>query len=130
MPATFLQGPVLDPGADGGGEAPRPSLIHHGAPTGFNAAGPDAKPAIKHTVTTAIGGKRDWKRKPNADGRGATHCKTFHARLNSEAMELMDAQINAWLDDHPECEVKLVTSSIGEWQGKVKEPNLIVQVWV
>jgi len=26
--------------------------------------------------------------------------------------------------------VKFVTSAIGEWTGKLKEPNLIVMVWV
>lgn len=127
LDSGFPSGPNGPGGADPGS---RPSLIHQGAPTGFNPAGPDAKPRIQHTTATAIGGRREWKRKPNTDGTGATHCKTFHARLNSEAMELLDAQVNAWLDEHPELEVKLVTTAIGEWQGKVKEPNLIVQVWV
>jgi ABC-type glycerol-3-phosphate transport system substrate-binding protein len=89
------------------------------------------KPKILHTQATSIAGKKaEWKRKPNADGRGATHVKTFHSRLNTEAIEIMDDQINQWIEDHPELEVKLVSNTVGEWQGKVKEPALIVQIWV
>ena len=91
----------------------------------------DAKPKIHHTQATAIGTRKiEWKRKPNLDGKGATHVKSFHARLNTEALEMMDLQINQWLEEHPELEVKCVNATIGEWQGKVKEPNLILQVWV
>jgi len=93
--------------------------------------GPEVKPKIHHTQATSISAKKtDWKRKPNANGSGATHVKSFHCRLNTEAMEIMDQTINAWLDEHPEIEVKHVNNTIGEWQGKIKEPALIVQIWV
>jgi hypothetical protein len=94
-------------------------------------AGED-KPKIQ-AFNQALGGQRkaeSWKRKPNADGTGATHVKTFHAKLNSEAVAFLDEQINQWLDEHPELEVKFVNSTVGEWQGKLKEPALIVSVWV
>jgi len=45
-------------------------------------------------------------------------------------LKYLDEQINEWLDGHPEYEVKTVTTSIGLWTGKLKEPNLIVNVWV
>lgn len=116
----------------------RPSFVPGasgaGAPAGGSAgvsSDTEAKPRIQHTVATNIGQKKaEWKRKPNTTGTGATHVKTFHARLNSEALELLDQQVNAWLEEHPEIEVKSVGMTVGEWQGKVKEPNLIVQVWV
>lgn len=93
--------------------------------------GPEAKPKIHHTQATSIAGKKtEWHRKPNSNGQGATHVKSFHCRLNTEAMEIMDQQINEWLDAHPELEVKLVCNTVGEWQGKIKEPALIIQVWV
>ena len=51
-------------------------------------------------------------------------------KLTEDALVYMDRQINEWLDAHPEYEVKFISSSIGEFSGKVKEPNLICQVWV
>ena len=63
-------------------------------------------------------------------GTGACHLKSFHCKLTGESREFLDKQINDWLDAHPDYEVKMVTSTIGEWTGKLKEPNLIIQVWV
>ncbi len=104
------------------------SFPNHG---GSGEAPAEVKPKIHHTQATSISSvKKEWKRKPNMDGTGATHVKSFHCRLNTEAMEIMDQQINQWLEEHPELEVKLVTNTVGEWQGKIKEPALIIQVWV
>ncbi len=117
-------GPVMDssfPGSGGGGGGGVGHAGEHAA---------EAKPKITHSQATTISKKTEWKRKPNIDGKGATHVKSFHSRLNSEAIEIMDAQINQWLEEHPEIEVKLINTTVGEWQGKIKEPNLIVQVWV
>lgn len=80
-----------------------------------------------------MGAKRHedkWSRSPNSTGTGAIHCKSFHCKLVGDSLEFLDQQINEWLDAHPQYEVKFVTSSIGEWTGKSREPNLIVQVWV
>ncbi len=71
-----------------------------------------------------------WTRSPNANGTGAIHVKSFHCRLTGDSLEFLDRQINEWLDAHPQYEVKMVTSSMGTWSGKLKEPNLIVNVWV
>lgn len=72
-----------------------------------------------------------WKRSPNTTGQGAIHVKTFHCKLNNESLDFLDQQINEWLDAHPQYEVKLVSSSVGDWTGKTgREPNLVVQVWV
>lgn len=101
-----------------------------GGGSGGDHAPGEMKPKIMHTQATQIAKKTEWRRKPNADGKGCTHVKSFHCRLNGESVEIMDQQINEWLEAHPELEVKLVSTSIGEWQGKIKEPNLIVQVWV
>lgn len=69
-------------------------------------------------------------RQPNLTGTGAIHVRTFHSKLNSDSLAFMDQTINEWLDAHPEYEVKFVTSTIGEFTGKVREPALICQVWV
>lgn len=71
-----------------------------------------------------------WNRKPNVTGAGAIHVKTFVAKLRQDAITNMDNQINQWLDTHPEYEVKLVTTSVGELVGKTKEAALFVNVWV
>ena len=71
-----------------------------------------------------------WSRTPNVTGAGAIHVKSFHCRLTGDSLEFLDQQINEWLDAHPQYEVKMVTTSVGLWSGKLKEPNLIVNVWV
>lgn len=71
-----------------------------------------------------------WNRTPNITGAGAIHMKSFHCRLTGDSLEFLDQQINEWLDAHPQYEVKMVTTSVGMWSGKLKEPNLIVNVWV
>jgi len=71
-----------------------------------------------------------WSRTPNTTGTGAIHVKSFHCKLTGDSLTYLDQQINEWLDAHPQYEVKMVTTSIGEWTGKLKEPNLIVNVWV
>lgn len=82
----------------------------------------------------AFGGLRrheeQWSRTPNVTGSGAIHVKTFHGKLTEDALVYMDRQINEWLDAHPEYEVKFISTSIGEFTGKIKEPNIICQVWV
>jgi hypothetical protein len=83
---------------------------------------------------TAFGGSEkkesEWARVPNTTGNGATHLRTFHSKLTDDALRYVDTQINAWLDENPEFEVKLVSTTIGTFTGKVKEPHLICQVWV
>ncbi len=71
-----------------------------------------------------------WERTPNANGTGAIHVKSFHCKLTGDSLEFLDQQVNEWLDAHPQYEVKFVTSSIGIWTGKLKEPNMIINVWV
>ncbi len=84
------------------------------------------------TFEQRLASKHDdkWDRTPNRTGAGATHVRSFHCKLTDEALHFLDQQINEWLDKNPDYEVKLVTSTVGEWTGKLKEPSLIVQVWV
>lgn len=112
--------------SNGGGQAP----ADHGPVAGQAIAG--TKIVLNEQRLGANVGRHEdsWKRKPNTTGTGAIHVKSFHCKLNSESLDYLDRQINEWLDAHPQYEVKFVTTSIGEWQGKIKEPNLIMQVWV
>lgn len=72
----------------------------------------------------------DWNRTPNTTGSGAIHVRTFVSKLRLDAVEHLDQQINEWLDDHPQYEVKLVTTAVGDLLGKTKEPALFMNVWV
>jgi hypothetical protein len=104
-----------------------------GAPAAAGVtAGAEAKSKIQ-AFNQGLGGKKhseNWKRKTNVNGTGATHVKSFHCKLNAESVEYMDQQINQWLDEHPDYEVKFISSAIGEWTGKIKEPAMVVNVWV
>jgi len=71
-----------------------------------------------------------WTRVPNTTGTGAIHVRTFHSKLTDDALKYLDQQVNEWLDAHPQYEVKQVTTTIGTFTGKVKEPHVICQVWV
>ena len=85
----------------------------------------------KITAFGATGKHEDtWARIPNANGTGAIHVRTFHSKLTDDALRYLDQQVNEWLDEHPEYEVKQITTTIGTFTGKVKEPHIICQVWV
>ena len=138
---------ALPPGYSGGGESPRKpkrdeddelSLddtlpLDVGAepvPVVDAQAGPPSK---IRTFEQKLGAGRHGDRgarTPHATGAGAIHVKSLHCRLTGDSLEFLDQQINEWLDANPEYEVKLVTTSVGLWSGKLKEPNLIVNVWV
>ena len=96
--------------------------------------GGDEEPLTLSRKITAFGSEKKeeskWSRQPNITGSGATHVRTFHSKLTDDALVYIDIQINEWLDEHPELEVKLVTTTIGTFTGKIKEPHLICQVWV
>ncbi len=96
---------------------------------------PSAAPLVEgskkiRTFERQGGHEAEWNREPNVTGAGAIHVRTFHSKLNSDSLAFMDQTINEWLDAHPEYEVKFVTSTIGEFTGKIREPALICQVWV
>lgn len=97
------------------------------------AIAPSAAPSPPKVIRSFGDRKRhedSWTRTPNTTGTGAIHVKTFHCKLTDEALVFIDQMINEWLDAHPQYEVKFVSSSIGDFTSKLKEPHLIVQVWV
>ena len=60
---------------------------------------------------------------------GATRCRTFHCKLSDGAVEFINNQINEWLDGHDEITIKFATSTIGMFEGKHTEPNLIMTLF-
>lgn len=73
--------------------------------------------------------KHDYKRALKEGGPGICRVRTFHAKLSDQGLEYLDDAINVWLDQHPEINVKLVTSNVGMFDGKFKDLALIMNVW-
>jgi hypothetical protein len=94
-------------------------------------ASSDAPPTskIKAFGVAGIHQEHKYKRQTFASGHGACRVRSFHGRLSDEGMAYMDDKINEWLDNHPDIEVKIVTTSIGQYEGKIKEPALVLNVW-
>lgn len=109
---------LMDDDPQGGTSPPPPPSAGSGGSTQIQQFGGPQRSAKK------------WNRQPNITGQGATHVKSFHAKLRADALDFLDEQINDWLDAHPECEVKFVTTTVGELRGKNVEPAMFVNVWV
>jgi len=84
---------------------------------------------IKAFGVAGMTATHNYKRATVNTGQGACRVRSFHGRLSDEGMAYMDDKINEWLDNHPEIEVKIVTTSIGQYEGKIKEPALVLNVW-
>jgi hypothetical protein len=75
------------------------------------------------------GDEKKYKRKSNLTGNGAVHVKVFHGRLSDDAVERVEERVNDWLEAHPDIEVKLANTTIGVWDGKTKDTNIVITVW-
>lgn len=72
-----------------------------------------------------------WKRPLQKTGTGATHLRTFTAKLTPSSLEYLDKHINDWLDNHMDAEVKFACTVVGEVATSMgKEATLVVQVWI
>jgi hypothetical protein len=90
---------------------------------------PPVKSKIKQFGAEFAKKEHQWKRTPHRDGKGAIRVKTFHGKYSDQGMEHLDDVINEWLDNHPEVEVKFVTSTVNVFEGKIREPALVLNVW-
>jgi hypothetical protein len=90
-----------------------------------------AAPSVKKIKFGADGHltKRAYARKPTTTGQGACRVRTFHGKLSDQGLEYLDDAINHFLDEHPEIEIKFVTSNVGMFDGKFKDIAMIVNVW-
>ena len=105
-------------------------LVEDDSPADAAPATADGSSKIRaFGVKAAITTKHEFTRKPTVTGRGACRVRSFHARLSDEGLTFMDDKINEWLDHHPEIEVKLVTTSTAVFEGKIREPALVLNVW-
>ena len=118
--------------AQGAGDDPIELVEELGAPaaTQQTARAADAAPVSKIRFGPELGHKKhDWKRATHVGGTGACRVKSFHGKYSDQGLEYMDDQINEWLDAHPDIEVKFVTSTVGVFEGKIREPALVLNLW-
>jgi hypothetical protein len=102
-------------------------LVSEDDKPGANAEPPKSK---IHGITAANAlAQHNYKRPTHYNKTGAVRMRTFHCRLSEQGVEYLDQIVNDWLESHPDVEVKFVTSTIGMWDGKLKEPTLILNVW-
>ena len=83
-------------------------------------------------ATLGVAGAWDdakYKRSLSPNASGATRCRTFHCKLSEAAVEFMNNQINDWLDHNDKIVIKFSNSTIGAFEGKHTDPNLIVTVF-
>lgn len=71
----------------------------------------------------------DWKRHLHANGTGAIRVRSFHGKYSDSGLQYLDDAINEWLDANPEIEIKFVTSTVGVFEGKIREPALVLNLW-
>lgn len=83
-------------------------------------------------VTLGTGGAWDeskFTRTADPAGRGATRLRLFHCKLSEGAIDFLNNQVNEWIDGNPGISIKFATSTIGPFEGKHTEPNLILTVF-
>lgn len=95
-----------------------PQTPAHPAPSKIKAFGVDAERR-----------REDWKRKTHTGGQHCCRVRSFHGKYSDQGLAHMDDLINEWLDAHPEVEVKFITSTVGVFEGKIREPALVLNIW-
>lgn len=105
------------------------------APIAFrDEEGPPEPKAGGSSAGSAVGvpaprGDQHLARALDPASPSATRCRTFHCKLNDAAIDFMNNAVNAWLDAHDDIRIKFATSTLGVFEGKNKEPNLILTLF-
>ena len=73
--------------------------------------------------------QKDYHRPLNKTGQGATRVRIFHTKLADGPVRVLNQQVNDWLETHPEIEIKFANTTVGTWEGKHAEPNLILTLF-
>lgn len=96
-------------------------------------ARPTGSTQIRSFATgSTLAGQHDdsrYKRPLSAHNEPATRVRTFHGKLTEAGVAHMDELINEWLDSNPTVFIKSSTSSIGVFEGKSKEPHLVLTLF-
>ncbi len=104
----------------GGGSAKTPTPAPARQPA---SARPPTPKIVTSTPITKTSGKNV------SSGERITGMKTFFAKLHAGALEFLDEQINDWLKDNPEVQIKHTNITTGDVQAKKTEPNILITVW-
>ena len=70
-----------------------------------------------------------FNRPLDPDTSHATRCRMFHAKLSDGAIDYLNGQINEWLDQNADISIKFANSTIGPFEGKHTEPNIIMSLF-
>ncbi len=70
-----------------------------------------------------------FKRPLDPKNPNASRCRTFHCKLSEGAVDFLNNQVNEWLDGNPEITVKFANTSIGLFEGKHTEPNIVITIF-
>jgi len=82
------------------------------------------------SITGALGmTTMNFKRPLTPTGKGATRIRTFYAKLVEGAIQHLDSQVNAWLDNNPDIEIKFANTVVGRLQDKRGETCLIMTIF-
>jgi len=106
--------------------------VSGGSVAGGSVAGTASVAPPKRIV--AFGGdekkfNENFKRRTTIVGTGACRVKSFHGKYSDEGLRYLDNAINLWLDEHADVEVKFVTSTVMTFEGKTREPALVLNCW-
>ena len=139
MPRPVGHAPSTHPAAPG--IAPRPSAApvtlkpkDDFTPVALADEAPSAHAPVQHHKIMAFGPQnelkeKEYKRPTTITGRGAVRVRTFHGHMSDDGLRRLDEKINDFLEAHPQFEVKFATTTVGVWDGKTKEPALLINLW-
>ena len=93
-------------------------------------AAPTIKPfAASDLVTPPSTTQHKFKRHLQHNECGAIRCRIFHAKLNDGALQFVQDQINNWIDQNPEVDIKHLNTNVGVVEGKSSESHLIITLF-
>ncbi len=93
-----------------------------------------ASPAIKPFAASDLAAppsatQHKFKRHLQHNECGAIRCRIFHAKLNDGALQFVQDQINDWIDQNPEVDIKQLSTNVGVVEGKSSEPHLVITLF-
>jgi len=71
----------------------------------------------------------EYKRSLNQSGQGATRIRVFHSKMSEAAIRHLEQTVNQWLDSNTDIEIKYATTTVGTWEAKHAEPNMILTIF-
>lgn len=129
---------VLDPDFDSGDEGLAEELPESQADANLEGqeislasiAAPTIKPtSMPNIASSPTPAQHKFKRHLQHQDKGAIRCRIFHGKLNDGALQFMQDQINEWIDQSPEVDVKSVSTDVGIMEGKTSQPHLIITIF-